>query len=525
MTQRPPKIVLLVDRPPLPRWQTMLCETLGATVGARVVAIDGAGTPRLGLAARMYAWLDVRVSRRGAGGAVPAPHEVDALSASLSEAVAEAEVVVDLTRRRLTDPLPNSSLQILTVAPQAVDPDVLLAMLAAGMHAIPVNVDVRHLGVSAAVEQSNVSVPRLSLVRSSERVGWRTAALLQRAIDRLASGDLVGTPAPPSGRPQLTKPRTLDLTRLLGTASLSIARNATTESEWRVAWGRRDARDPFVLPKKLTFLEAPPGHFFADPFLAQMDDRTYLFFEDFDAALGRATIAVTELGTAGAGHATVLSADHHLSYPFVFSHESTWYMIPESAEAERITLYRCDEFPDRWVEDTVLLDGVAAYDSTLLWFEQRWWLFYSSGTEGSSFDDELHVLYSPTLRGPYTAHPANPVRSDAVGARPAGCIVFVDGRLLRPGQDGAREYGAGIVVNEIVTLTPASYVEREIGRVRLPQTRNIRGLHTINTTDLLIVVDTKHRVPRGGARLARGIQRLRSRQGVLSDDDRVKPRR
>jgi hypothetical protein len=175
--------------------------------------------------------------------------------------------------------------------------------------------------------------------------------------------------------------------------------------------------------------------------------------------------------------------------------DGTWYMTPEAAESRRVVLHRCTRFPDRWEPDAVLLDGVAAYDPTLVHRDGLWWLFFAAGTPGSAADDELHVWFSPSLRGPFEPHPANPVRSTVRGARPGGRILESGGRLLRPGQDGSREYGGEIVLFEIERLTTSEYRERPV-RTLGPSALGAEGLHTIDSGGGLVVVDTKHRVPR-----------------------------
>jgi hypothetical protein len=243
-------------------------------------------------------------------------------------------------------------------------------------------------------------------------------------------------------------------------------------------------------------LEAPAGRFFADPFLADDNGTAVVFFEDFDSRIGRATIAMAGLDDPLSTYSTVLDLDHHLSYPFVFKHDSTWHMTPEMAESGRVALFRCERFPDRWVEEAVLVDGVVAYDPTMLHFEDRWWLFFSSGTPGAASDDELHVWFSSSLLGPYAPHPLNPVRSDAVGARPAGRIQAVDGMLLRPGQDGSREYGGGIVIHSIRHLTTERYEEDVVGRIDGVPGLRASGVHTIDSSANYVVLDTKQRVAR-----------------------------
>jgi hypothetical protein len=48
--------------------------------------------------------------------------------------------------------------------------------------------------------------------------------------------------------------------------------------------------------------------------------------------------------------------DHHLSYPFVFSHDGAVYMIPETSAANRVELLR-DRLSARLGARPVLLDG------------------------------------------------------------------------------------------------------------------------------------------------------------------------
>ena len=182
------------------------------------------------------------------------------------------------------------------------------------------------------------------------------------------------------------------IARLIASALVAAVRASTTRVHWRVVWGER-TDGPFQVTSRLRALEAPTGHFFADPFLADDNGATFVFFEDFDS--DRVVLRLRRrTSTIRSTYRTVLDLGHHLSYPFVFKHESTWHMTPEMAESGRVVLFRCQRFPDRWVEQAVLIEGVVAYDPTLLEFDDRWWLFFSSGTPGAASDDELHVWFS-----------------------------------------------------------------------------------------------------------------------------------
>jgi hypothetical protein len=53
-------------------------------------------------------------------------------------------------------------------------------------------------------------------------------------------------------------------------------------------------------------------------------------------------------------------------------------------------------------------------------------------------------LHADTITGPWIPHARWPVKIDIRGARPAGMMFNLDGRLFRPAQDCAETYGAGI---------------------------------------------------------------------------------
>jgi hypothetical protein len=164
-------------------------------------------------------------------------------------------------------------------------------------------------------------------------------------------------------------------------------------------------------------------------------------------------------------------------------------MIPETAQAGTVELYRCTEFPLRWRRERVLLEGVRLVDATLERTGGRWWLF-ANGAPGSSrvFDDELHLYHSEHLHGEWQPHPRNPVKSDARCARPAGRLFWRGGSLYRPAQICVPRYGAGLAMHRVLRLTPHEYAERQVERL-LPAGDGVLGMHTVNRAGHLTVVD------------------------------------
>lgn len=474
---RPSLTAVVVDDPLLP-WQRTVLEALERSGLPITISAMWSRRQRRSLAVRAYARLDRW------------PSSVDR-AGDETAASAGPEVVLDLTAAGAAPEAAAAPTMFLH--PRGLDEDAMLAALAAGRQVFQIEVRVKTAAGERCAAASTVALTRYSARRSAERIRERAAALTVRALDDFGSRD-GWADAEPSAPPTIERAASPAVARLVAGAAGAAAVLRLTRVDWRVAYGTAPSDRPFAIPHDLRHVPAPPGRFYADPFLARTTDGTFLFVEDFDLRLGRAAISVIDLSTGEARRA--VTAEHHLSYPIVFEVDGTWYMLPEQAESGRVVLLRCEQLPDRWVTDTVLLDGIRAYDPTPFWDGDLWWLFCAMGTGSGSVDDELHVWFAPTLRGPFTPHPANPVVSNVVGARPGGRIVRDRGRLLRPAQDGSGEYGRAIVVNEILALTPTEYRERPVLTLTAHDL-GAAGIHTIDVAGDLAVIDTKHRVARG----------------------------
>jgi hypothetical protein len=351
-----------------------------------------------------------------------------------------------------------------------------------------------------------------SLRRGRTGPYWKGAHFVLRRLRDLHEGGWDSIRALPtysekvaSRTPIYTLPNNRETARFVLRTGSRFARRhlARTREEWFVGWRRRDGPPgrpqhgaPFVA------LEPPPGEYFSDPFLLERDGRTYIFFEHFVWATGRAHVSSVELTDAGP---TVprfeLARPHHLSYPFVFEHEDEVFMVPEAGDARTIELVRAATLPGHWEPVATLMDDVEAYDTTLLRRDGRWWLFVTIAMPGGPKDNELFVFYAPTLDSEWTAHPLNPVVSDVRCARPAGRIFERDGRLIRPAQDCSGRYGRAIVWREITHLGTLTYRERTIGRFDPESIRGAIGTHTYDVSERYEVTDWLEAVPaNGGAR-------------------------
>ena len=258
--------------------------------------------------------------------------------------------------------------------------------------------------------------------------------------------------------------------------------------QWTLAYRfRTRSTDPNNSFYRFNHLLPPKDKFWADPFPVKFEGRYFVFFEEYIYEQEKAHISVMELSNSGPSDPMpVLNREYHLSYPFVFYWKDRYFMIPESAANKTIELYSCESFPTQWKLDTVLFEGVAARDATVLELDGLWWMFVAIADTDSS--DELHIYYSSTPLGPWRPHEKNPVKSDVRNSRPAGRMFYWNGDLCRPAQDSSRRYGYGMTINRIVRLTPTEFVEEEVSKV-LPQWRkDLRGTHTLNICDDVTVV-------------------------------------
>jgi hypothetical protein len=237
----------------------------------------------------------------------------------------------------------------------------------------------------------------------------------------------------------------------------------------------------------------PNERFWADPFIAKRNDEFFIFFEDASVATGIGHIAVIskKIGGECSPATKVLEKPYHLSYPFIFEWGDDTYMIPETAENQSIELYRCTNFPLKWEFVHNLIDGIVAYDATLIDYDDHWWMFANVQChEEASTWDELHLFFSDSpLSRDWAPHPLNPIVSDVRTARPAGHLYWKSGNLYRPSQDSSHRYGYGININRVVTLTTNLYEEEVVKTIRPEGSFSTGGVHSMNHVDQIVVID------------------------------------
>jgi hypothetical protein len=163
-------------------------------------------------------------------------------------------------------------------------------------------------------------------------------------------------------------------------------------------------------------------------------------------------------------------------------------MLPEGSQSGKLTLYRAERFPDRWIPAGDLLTGEMS-DATLLEHDGRYWLFATSRDGAGSTSDTLVVFHAPSLTGPWTPHEQNPILVDRRRARPGGAFVKVGGELILPVQDGTTGYGGGLGLSRLLRLDATAVELGDPTPIATAGDFPYPKIHTLNRVGRLEVID------------------------------------
>jgi hypothetical protein len=334
------------------------------------------------------------------------------------------------------------------------------------------------------------------MTRQDRNIGARQAHLLARAV-REHRLQLAPSPDQVPPQPECDEIAILPtLAQKLASGSRRVMQRAFSHEQWFIA--AEHVGSSQVGNTNTSLLVPPRDRFYADPFPFEHNGRTYMFFEELLFADGKGRISFVEVKLDGtfSEPRVALETGFHLSYPSIFQWRGEIYMLPEMSAAGQQRLFRAKEFPHCWEPNHILLDDVRLADPTLHEQDGIWWLFGSGVHSDGDMNSELHLFYADSPLGPWKSHPRNPIVSDVRRARPAG-RVYRQGQIwIRPGQDCASRYGAGIALCRIDVLTTTEYRETPVARIGPEWMAGNVGTHTINTSSTWRVWDGRVRIPK-----------------------------
>jgi len=261
-------------------------------------------------------------------------------------------------------------------------------------------------------------------------------------------------------------------------------------------------RKDFNILQKIDFYEIfpPVSGFWADPFPFFYKGEYYIFFEELEYKVQKGFLSVLKIGRdrSISKISRILELDSHLSFPFIFEHNGSVYLMPESQKSGKLQLYEAEIFPEKWTHKANLLDDFKGVDTVLKKLGDFWWLFTTlKANNDVSGHEELHIYYAADLfSGEWRPHAKNPVLSDARVGRNPGAIIEQGGVLFRTSQYSGSVYGRGLSVSQIKKLTVNEYEEELLDINFANSGKGHYCTHTINCCGDLVVSDALRRIRR-----------------------------
>ncbi|MEA2007289.1 MAG: hypothetical protein U9O20_03975 [Patescibacteria group bacterium] len=235
--------------------------------------------------------------------------------------------------------------------------------------------------------------------------------------------------------------------------------------------------------------------FYADPFYLSVNNKHYIFFEEFEGENQKGKISYVELSsdskiTVASESKTAIEKTIHMSFPLFFDKNDQKFMIPETSDANEVAMYEMGDNVDEWKRKFVLLKDFPALDSIIFFHEGKYWLFCTNAEEGPN--SHLYAFFCEDLEGEWKPHKKNPIKIDLESARPAGPVFRYDDELFRPAQNCQGTYGKEIVINKIKKLTPDEFSEEKVSVLSpFGSKKYTKGIHTISFFGEHLLIDGK----------------------------------
>ena len=133
--------------------------------------------------------------------------------------------------------------------------------------------------------------------------------------------------------------------------------------------------------------------YYADPFVFEDGDNTYLFVESMNRYRGIATISVSKYENGRFGKfKEIIKEPFHMSYPNVFRYNYDYYMIPETSGSGQVRLYKAKEFPFSWELCKVLLENGNLYTDNVIEIDGESVYFYAFFEANGEKEIELYNI-------------------------------------------------------------------------------------------------------------------------------------
>ena len=269
--------------------------------------------------------------------------------------------------------------------------------------------------------------------------------------------------------------------------------------QWLIAYQfeTKNKLSPFCFESTVKIIP-PKDRFWADPIVIFENEIYYIFIEELLYDTDKGHISVFEINKDGSvtQPVKIIENEYHMSYPFVFKYEDKFYMIPETSHNNTIDLYKAKNFPYEWEFEKTIFNNIKATDTTLVFKNQKWWMFTSiKEFENGTYDNVLSVFNTDNpISGSWKKQIKNTVKNDIENSRQGGPFFKDENEnLFRVSQNGSNTYGYGYNVHKIVELSETSFREELVYNYKATD-KEIIGVHTFNKVRDIQVYDVLKRI-------------------------------
>lgn len=236
----------------------------------------------------------------------------------------------------------------------------------------------------------------------------------------------------------------------------------------------------------------------ADAFVYATSNSMSLYYELQSSfhAKGVLMETTTKDGLIWSTPTIALEEDCHLSFPNVFDMDGKTWMLPETFMKRQVRLYRKEASSNKFILDSVLVEGGKFVDSFICKKDGVYYLFTSLQYDDNSYD--LKLYYSEEMCGNYIEHPSSPISHGKAFQRNAGSMINVNNKLFRPAQECSAFYGQNVHIMEVQELSKDVYREVPYMLDIIPQAKGFGiGGHQFSTCVFkgkrIVAIDILHK--------------------------------
>lgn len=263
------------------------------------------------------------------------------------------------------------------------------------------------------------------------------------------------------------------------------------KDEWTLAIRRKS--DCFFCKASGEFEIIPNSlrYWCADPFLLNIDNKTFLLFEMYDRLRGKGLIGYRMLKDGKYSKMRVLIDDKgHLSYPFIINHNDNYYIMPESNSQNIVYCTKVECEGDKLIagEKHIVKEGKFV-DTTLLETGDKKYFFTTDLSKGDNVSDI--TIFDEQFESKLTTIGV----FDKSNARMGGNFIKSGEDIFRVSQDCSKGYGTGLNFSKC-NFNGNEYSEHLISKIAvsdisIKNNKKYDGIHTYNFNEDYEVIDLK----------------------------------